>query len=62
MLMIPVTIGGVILIAQPPFIFGGHEYDENTLSGIFYSFFYLPYLLPDYTSAYAKSVMMFIIR
>ena len=37
MLMIPVTIGGVILIARPPFIFGGHEYDENTLSGIFYS-------------------------
>ena len=35
--MIPVTIGGVILIARPPFIFGGHEYDENTLSGIFYS-------------------------
>ena len=24
MLMIPVTIGGVILIARPPFIFGGH--------------------------------------
>ena len=37
MLMIPVTIGGVILIARPPFIFGGHEYDENTLAGIFYS-------------------------
>ena len=37
MLMIPVTIGGVVLIARPPFIFGGHEYDENTLSGIFYS-------------------------
>ena len=35
--MIPVTIGGVILIARPPFIFGGHEYNENTLSGIFYS-------------------------
>ena len=37
MLMIPVTIGGVILIARPPFIFGGHEYDENTLAGILYS-------------------------
>ena len=37
MLIIPVTIGGVILIARPPFIFGGHDYDENTLSGIFYS-------------------------
>ena len=35
--MIPVTIGGVILIARPPFIFGGHEYDDNTLSGIFYA-------------------------
>ena len=35
--MIPITIGGVILIARPPFIFGGHEYDENTLAGIFYS-------------------------
>ena len=35
--MIPVTIGGVVLIARPPFIFGGSEYDENTLSGIFYS-------------------------
>ena len=37
MLMIPVTISGVILIARPPFIFGGHEYDDNTLSGILYS-------------------------
>ena len=33
---IPVTIG-VILIARPPFIFGGHEYDEQTLSEIFYA-------------------------
>ena len=24
-------------LLNPPFIFGGHEYDENTLSGIFYS-------------------------
>ena len=31
------TIGGVVLIARPPFIFGGHEYDENTLAGILYS-------------------------
>ena len=32
-----VTIGGVVLIARPPFIFGGHEYDEGTLAGILYS-------------------------
>merc|ERR1719284_382301 len=36
--MIPVAIAGVILIARPPFIFGGHDYDENTLVGLIMAF------------------------
>ena len=32
--MIPVTIAGVILIAKPPSLFGGHEYDKKTLIGV----------------------------
>lgn len=37
MLMIPVTICGIVLIARPPFIFGGGEYDEDTLTGVFFA-------------------------
>lgn len=33
-----VAIAGVILIARPPFIFGGHDYDENTLVGLIMAF------------------------
>ena len=36
-LMIPVAISGVALIARPPFIFGGAEYDEDTLAGVFFA-------------------------
>ena len=35
--MIPVAIFGVALIARPPFIFGGAEYDENTLTGVIFA-------------------------
>ena len=27
----------VVLIARPPFIFGGSDYNQNTLAGVFYS-------------------------
>ena len=36
-LMIPVAICGVALIARPPFIFGGAEYDDDTLTGVFFA-------------------------
>ena len=35
---ISVAIAGVVLIARPPFIFGGHDYDENTLVGLIMAF------------------------
>ena len=35
--MIPVAICGVALIARPPFIFGGAEYDDDTLTGVFFA-------------------------
>ena len=37
-LRILVAIAGVVLIARPPFIFGGHDYDENTLVGLIMAF------------------------